>query len=270
MELTRLQKILYRLITAPGGVDEGLADAQALGPAGLAELIRGDDRLSARARLAIYANAYFYRLLDVCREDFPATAALLGDAHFHNLITGYLVDYPPTEPSIQYAGRYLTDFLRAHPLRANRPFIADLARLERTLSESFHAADATPLAAAALSALAPAEWPALELTLHPAVRILDLAWHVEEVVRAVEEGKTPEAPRPGPCKLLVWRRDSRVHYRQFEPGESAALTLAMNGTTFGAICAAVADESGAADPAPLIAQLLERWLSAGLLLRRAP
>jgi hypothetical protein len=270
MELARLQNILYRLITAPGGVDEGLAKEQALGLDGLAELIRGDDRLSARDRLAIYANAYFYRLLDVCREDFPATAAVLGDAHFHNLITGYLLDYPPTEPSIQYAGRYLADFLRGHPLRASRPFIADLATLERTLIESFHAADATPLAAAALSALVPEEWPALELALHPAVRILDLEWHVEVVVRAVEEGNPPEAPRPGPLKLLVWRHNSRVHYRELEPGEAAALALAANGTTFAAICTAVADESGAADPAPLITQLLGKWLSAGLLLRRAP
>ncbi len=268
MELARLQTILYRLITAPGGVDDGLAEERALGLDALAELIRGDDRLSARDRLAIYANAYFYRLLDVCREDFPATAAVLGDAHFHNLITGYLLDYPPTEPSIQYAGRYLADFLGGHPLRASRPFIADLARLERTLIESFHAADATPLAAAALSALAPAEWPALGLALHPAVRILDLEWHVEDVMRAVEEGKTPEAPTPGPLKLLVWRRNSRVHYRELEPGESAALTLAANGTTFAAICTAVAEESRAAEPAPLITQLLGKWLSAGLLLRR--
>jgi len=270
MELARLQSLLYRLITAPGGVDEGLADEHALGPEGLAGLIHSDDRLSSRDRLEIYANAYFYRLLDVCREDFPATVALLGDAHFHNLITGYLLDYPPTEPSIQYAGRYLADFLRGHPRRASRPFIADLAKLERTLLESFHAADATPLAAAALSALAPAEWPALELALHPAVRILNLEWHVEDVVRAVEEGKTPEAPPPGPLKLLVWRHNSRVLYRELEPGESAALTVAADGATFGAICAAVADESRAADPAPLIARLLGKWLRAGLLLRRAP
>ncbi|HXR24689.1 MAG TPA: hypothetical protein VN742_04960, partial [Candidatus Binataceae bacterium] len=83
-------------------------------------------------------------------------------------------------------------------------------------------------------------------------------------------GKTPEAPPPGPLKLLVWRHNSRVLYRELEPGESAALTVAADGATFGAICAAVADESRAADPAPLIARLLGKWLRAGLLLRRAP
>ena len=269
MELARLQNLLYRLITAPGGVDEGLVDTQALGPDGLAGVVRSDDRLSARDRLAIYADAYFYRLRDVCREDFPATVAVLGDAHFHNLITGYLLDYPPTEPSIQYAGRYLADFLRGHPLRASRPFIADLATLERTLVESFHAADALALEPAALNAITPAEWPGLGMALHPAVRILDLEWHVQDVVRAVEDGEEPEAPPPGPLKLVVWRRDTRVHYRELEPGESAALTLAADGTTFGAICAAVADESGVADPAPLITRLLGKWLSAGLLLRHA-
>lgn len=270
MELAHLQRILYRLITAPGGVGEGLANEPALGPAGLAELIRGDDRLSARERLAIYADAYFYRLLDVCREDFPATAAVLGDAHFHNLITGYLLDYPPTEPSIQYAGHFLADFLRGHPLGASRPFLADLARLERTLVEVFHAADARPLEAAALSAVDPAQWPGLAMALHPAVRVLDLGWHVEQVVRAAEAGAAPTAPPPGPVRLLVWRRNARVLYRELEPGEAGALARAANGTTFGAICEAVAEESRAADPAPLITRLLGKWLSAGLLIRREP
>jgi len=270
MELARLQTLLYRLITAPGGIAEGLANEQSLGPNSLEGLISGDDRLSARDRLEIYANAYFYRLLDVCREDFPATVAILGDAHFHNLITGYLIEYPPTEPSIQYAGRHLPDFLRGHPLRESRPFLADLALLERTLVEVFHAADAIPLEAAALSAIDPAQWPAMGMATHPASRVLDLEWHVEQVVRAVENGESPQAPPPGPLKLLVWRRNSRVLYRELKPGESVALTIARDGATFAAICEAVARESGAVDPAALITRLLGQWLSAGLLIRREP
>jgi hypothetical protein len=271
MELARLQDLLYRIITAPSGVAEGLANEQdVLGRDGLDGLICGDDQLSAQDHLEIYANAYFYRLLDVLREDFRATLTVLGDDQFHNLITGYLIDHPPTEPSIQHAGRYLPDFLRRHPLSESRPFLADLATLERTLLEVFHSANAIPLAAEELSAIEPAEWPAIGIATHPALCILDLDWHVEDLVRAIEEKQSRHVPACGPLKLLVWRFNSRVLYRELELSESAALKIAKSGTTFAAICDAVAQEAGAADPAPLISRLLGEWLSAGLLIRRAP
>jgi len=79
LPLKQLQSILYRLITAASGVAEGLAAEKRLVaeggmPAGgLDALVLGDDRLSAEDRVDIYANMYFYRLLDVLKEDFPAT-----------------------------------------------------------------------------------------------------------------------------------------------------------------------------------------------------
>src|SRR5712671_3628868 len=112
VNLRRLQEVLYRLIAAPGGVAEGLAHETALPAGGLPTLIAGDDRMTAVARVEIYANGYFYRLLDVLKEDFPATLRVLGDDNFHNLATGYLREYPPTEPSVMYCGRYLAAFLR--------------------------------------------------------------------------------------------------------------------------------------------------------------
>ena len=85
---------------------------------------------------------YFYRILDALKEDFPATLAVLGADNFHNLVTGYLLEYPPTEPSISYCGRHLADYLRDHPLRDGAPFVADLARLERAVVEVFQGPDA--------------------------------------------------------------------------------------------------------------------------------
>src|SRR5579863_5534234 len=124
--LKNLQSLLYRLITAVSGVAEGLASERDLGAGGIGAVVLGDDRLSAEARVDIYANMYFYRILDALKEDFPATLAVLGDDKFHNLVTGYILEYPPTEPSISYCGRFLADYLRDHPMRERAPFIADL------------------------------------------------------------------------------------------------------------------------------------------------
>jgi putative DNA-binding protein len=266
MELARLQSLLYRLITAPSGVEEGLSAEKALGVEGLAAIIRGDERLSTHERVAIYADAYFYRLLEVFKEDFPATLAVLGDTHFHNLITGYLIEYPPTEPSIMHAGRHLPDFMRGHPLTESLPFIADLATLERALVEIFHAADATPLTAADLSVIPSEQWPALAMRRHPASRLLKFGWHVEDIQRAVERQESWQAPAAAAVHILVSRRDGKIFYRALESDERAALRLVEKGASFAAICEAVAGDTGEHDAAARISGLLGRWLGEQILI----
>jgi hypothetical protein len=285
--LKQLQTQLYRLITAPEGVAAGLADERAreenmLGDLQnletLEDLIESDDRLSATERLEIYANAYFYRILDCLKEDFPATLAVLGADNFHNLVTGYLIEYPPTEPSISYAGRHLAEFLRHHPMRERWPFIGDLAELERTLIEVFHAAGAEPLNAETMRAVAPEDWPALAMRTHPALAIVDCEWRVDELLREVaavtgESDHIRGEPAHEAVGVLVWRRNSRVHYRALERTERAALELASAGASFAAICEAIAAVCGEHDPiAPveLINRLLARWIDEGLLVLANP
>jgi len=194
--LKKLESLLYRLITAPSGVAEGLAAERELGADGLDAIVRGDDRLSAQERVDIYANMYFYRILDALKEDFPATVAVLGGDSFHNVVTGYILEYPPTEPSLLYCGRYLAAYLRDHPLRDGASFVADLARLERAIFEVFHGPDAAALGPDSLRAIAPTDWPAIKLAVHPSAQILALDWRVSELPRAVEENRAWK-PRAG-------------------------------------------------------------------------
>lgn len=269
MELARLQSLLCRLITSPNGIAEGLANEDAATADGIERLIVGDRRLSAQERLGIYADAYFYRLLDVLREDYPATLAILGADNFHKLVTGYLLEYPPSEPSIFYAGQYLADFLTDYPSNESQPFLSELARLERTLLESFNSVDAVPLDGAAMAAIAPAQWPAIAMKTHPAARILDCEWRVEGVLRAVQADMPWAAPKRGPVTILIWRQKSQVFYREMESGEIGALKLAREGTTFAAMCEVIASESGKAEPLARINHLLSRWLAAGILVSSA-
>jgi hypothetical protein len=234
--------------------------------------VLGDDRLSAEERVDIYANMYFYRLLDALKEDFPATRKVLGDNGFHNLVTGYLLEHPPTEPSIFYCGRYLSSFLRDHPLSADRPYLADLAALERSTVEVFHGPDADTLDADAMRAIPPAEWPALKLALHPAVQILDVKWRVAGLLRAVEENREWVPAEAGIAKIIVSRRNRRVLYRELEPIEYRAMEAAGVGVTFAEICdviAADADNSnaGEVDSVATLNRLLARWLSDGIFVR---
>ena len=67
--LKQLQNLLYRLITAASGVAEGLESERGMPAGGLDAIVLGDERLSAEARVDIYANMYFYRIRDALKED---------------------------------------------------------------------------------------------------------------------------------------------------------------------------------------------------------
>lgn len=269
-DLNWVERLLYRLITAPSGVGEGLAHEKSLGDSGLARVIAGDNRLSAEERVDIYANMYFYRILDVLEEDFPATRAVLGSERFHNLVTGYLIEYPPAHFSISHAGDHLANFLCDHPLREEFPFLENLARLERALIDVFHAADARPLDAEQMRALAPEDWPALKLKLHPAHQILDLQWNVATILEAVEQGAPPSSPAGQDLSILVWRNRNRVYYRAIDAIERDLLAMISNGTTCADICDAIASNMDAGDAAAAINQRLESWLRDGILMRELP
>ena len=227
-------------------------------------MIRGDERLSELQRLNIYADAYFYRLLDCLKEDFPATAAVTGDA-FAGLVRAYLGEHSPTEPSIFYAGRHLAEFLSKHALQERWPFVAELARLERTLIEVFHGTDAPALAASEVRTIAPADWPALRLRVHPALRMLNCDWRVNDVLRAI--GTDWREPARGPVALLVWRQRTQVYYREVEVSERAGLEAAAKGEDFATVCEAVASRLNTDDPTAAINRMLTQWVADGLLVR---
>lgn len=274
MKLADLQSIIYRLITAPGGPNDAAGQEQALRDRGLDAVIAGNKRLSASERVGIYANAYFCRLHDILKEDFPCTYTILGDVNFHNLITGYLVEYPPSEPSVLDAGRdlplYLQTITRLPGLSLSQwPFLADLASLERACVEVFHGADADALEGASLRDLAPESWPSLKIRLHPAAQIVDAEWRIDRLMEAIKDGRSWEPPLREPAAILVWRKDWQVRYRALEAGECAGLRTAAAVSEFASICAALVNElqwkSEISDLAAIMNRMLTRWLGDGLL-----
>jgi hypothetical protein len=266
MNLKELQSLLYRRITDPERTNESLG-AERLPASGVLEaLVHGDERLSAAERIGIYADAYFHRLLECLGEDFPTTLAVLGTDNFAALVKEYLLEHPPTEPSILYAGLYLTDFLNDHPFAERWPFIADLARLERAILDVFHAADAPVLSLETLHVVPSEEWPALKLRSHPAVEIVHSEWRIADVLHTVEQGREWTDPELEEASVLVWRQNALVNYRNLEPVERDALVIVAKGASFAAVCEAVA--TGAEEPnrVTLIGRLMARWLADGIIM----
>jgi hypothetical protein len=267
--LAELQRRFFELVTGAESVARELA-ARGVPERDLAAVIAGDARASAVERLDVYANMYFFRILDVLRADYPKVAAAVGDAAFHDLATGYLQAHPSRHPSLRFVGAALPGFLTGHALAARWPWLAELAALEWARVDVFDRADADVLAREDLAAVAPEAFGALALAPVPAAALVPAAWLVEDTWRAIEAGGAAAAPAAAPDghALLVWRRGVTVHHRAVDALERRALELLLARTTFGQLCAVLAEALGSeADAARAGAELLGRWLADALLAR---
>ncbi|HET9480803.1 MAG TPA: DNA-binding domain-containing protein [Candidatus Polarisedimenticolia bacterium] len=290
LTLRLAQETFLALIAAPEGVARG-AEAMAregkLESADLGFLLHGDDGLGAVARLDIYADMYFYRLLDCLRQDFPKTAAVAGGARFHNLVTDYLLEHPSCYWSLRDVGARLPGFLAGHPLAREYPFLADLAGLEWARADVFDETDARPLSRRSIAGLDPSRLETLRLGLIPACRLLSLEWSVAPVWLAIEQGEAvrdgtevnsaapaccahePEPPAaidpPGraAARLRVWRRGFTVYHRSIPPDEAACLSALADGggLTLPDLCEVLLAAGEAGEQPPLrMAGLLGIWI----------
>ena len=263
--LDETQKLLWTLITAPEGAAAGLAALPPPAQAVARTLVRADARLSAIERVDIYADMYFYRIRDALKEDFATVAAVLGDAGFHNLITDYLLAYPPSHFSLRYAGEHLPAFLATHAAATQWPYVADLAELEWAILDAFDAPDAPAIDAAVLRGVPQEDWPSLRFTLTPSLRQLRLAWTVHETWQQAQRGEPLGAPLEDETLLQVWRQDLRVFHRRTEVVENAALTAVAQGAPFADVCDLIVARAGAAGGVERAAGLVAEWLRDGLL-----
>lgn len=265
--LAETQALFWKLITAPEGVAKGFEQLSSPQRERADSLVRDRPPLAAVERWDIYANMYFFRLRDCIQLDFAAVAGVVGGVAFHNLITDYLLAHPPSHFSLRYAGQHLPEFLDAHELSRQRPFLADLARLEYAIVDSFDAADTMPLRAEDLRGVPPQEWPGLRLTVAPAVRLLALSWPVADIWRDAKDGKDIAPIEATKTHMRVWRRDMRVFHKTIDGREAAALATLMSGGTFAQVCDAVATHD---DDAEAALALLQTWLAEQVLRDLSP
>src|ERR1700728_3123686 len=104
-----------------------------------ASFISPNARLSSFERLEIYNRQYWFRLITVVSEDFPALNALLGPKRFDALTLAYLAESPSTSWTLRDLGSALPAFLERHPELTRRPhrLAVDVARLEWAYVEAF-------------------------------------------------------------------------------------------------------------------------------------
>jgi hypothetical protein len=250
--LHEVQRLFWESVAVRPGRDS-------IAPA-LVRLVRGADDNDRKTRIRVYSDAYYLRLRDVLREDFPKVTALLGD-RFDEVVADYLETFPSEQPSVRHLGRALAEFLQS---REDIPeCLADLAELEWARVEVFDAPDAECATIDELATVPPDAWPALRFSTIPAIQTLRVQYPAHQLWSDSQSLEVPAAE----TTLRIWRKnDFLVLHAPMDERESAALHKLILGETFAAICETFADlpEMDAAREATA---LLARWIEDGIIAR---
>ncbi|MGV6847034.1 MAG: HvfC/BufC N-terminal domain-containing protein [Marinibacterium sp.] len=228
-----------------------LLDPAAAIPASL----RDHDNRPAGKRFDVYRNNVAVSLTQALHEAFPVVARLIGKDAMDTLAGLFLRAHPPSSPLMMQYGAALPDFIAGLPQLADLGYLPDVARLELALRRSYHAADAAPVDAGALAALAPDAMMRARLGLAPAVQMLQSPWPVLAIWRFNTE---PDAPKPlaGAQDVLITRPDFDPMPRDLPPGAAGFVTALAHGATIGGAYQTACASIPEFDPGPCLAQLL--------------
>ena len=223
------------------------------------------NKVSVDQRLAVYANAYGYRLIDALSENYPAVHTLLGDEAFYEMAYAYMSAYPSHHFSLRYFGHKLEGFLRDS--YGDEPVLAEMARFEWALRNGFDAKDLPLIILDELQKVPVDQWGDLQFDFHPSVARLDLEWNVPQLWSAIDEETEPMPPEKQeyPIPWLVWRNELLTYYRSLEVDEAWALDSAMNGGNFAGLCEGICEWIDIEHAPARVAGFLTQWIDDKLL-----
>ena len=168
-------------------------------------------RLGATARLKVYNDQYWMRLLESLGEDFPGLRRLLGPVRFERLCRDYLARCPSRSWTLRNLGERLPGFL-------SKGAAADMARFEWAKIVAFDAAELPRPDLAGADA-------SLRLALQPHLTLLKLSYEVDR------KSKNPRRKR---LFVAVHRQGGEtVYHKRLAPEEFAVLEALGRGLSLG-------------------------------------
>lgn len=251
--LSQIQRWMQAAIMHPGGVVDGIASLQAqeqlqVSSADVEQVLTRSLAMSAIDRLEIYGNAYYARLLECLREEFPVLRHALGEEAFDAFAVGYLQSYPSTTYTLTQLGSNFPAYLaETTPPDDEMPrhwvdFVVDLAQFELAVSEIFDGpgSEGQPLLdVQELLSLPQSKVLEVRLECVPSLRLIRLRCPVHRYYDTVRGEREAVPPGPEETHLALVRRHYVVHHYELSKTGYELLTLLARGESLGASLAGV-------------------------------
>jgi hypothetical protein len=245
--LDAIQRWMQTVIMNPHGVHAGVESDDArraidVGADAVEGVVTRSRSLTALERLDIYHRAYFARLVECLRDEFPVMLHALGEDAFGAFALDYLQRYPSQSYTLNHLGTRFPQYLaETRPVEDGDAFgwpdfLIALATLELTFGEVFDGpgVEGQPLLGVEQLQVLDAEtWLASKLIPVPCLRLLTLRFPVNKYYRAARKKKEPAVPRPRPTYLAVTRRKFIVRHYEFPRLQHVLLSAFVSGQTVG-------------------------------------
>ena len=189
--------------------------------------------LAPEQRIGIYSEMYFLRLQEGLVEDYPAVVKLAGPPAFGQLARAYLKKFPSRHYSLNVLGRKLPEFLDGPVRIPRRAMLADVARVENAISESFEAEVSVSLTPADLALIPPAAWESGRIRLTESLRLLELGHRANAIVSACRQEKPLPALGRAKTWVLVYRKEWTVWRMDITQSMHAVLAALKAGRPLG-------------------------------------
>lgn len=192
--------------------------------------------LSAEERLGVYANMYFWRLIDILAGHFEVLQETLGHDLFFNLSRAYLIAHPSGRPTLYELGAKFVEFTAVQEdiELENREFCVELARLEDAIDQIFHAQQSTTLDVEELVKIPAESWGEARFECVKALQLHAFDYPVNrywQVFQNTEEGDKPEIPEKESSWVAVVRRDYVVWRYNLNEAKYTLLKALQSGKT---------------------------------------
>ncbi|MEO8586017.1 MAG: DNA-binding domain-containing protein [Acidobacteriota bacterium] len=245
-ELARLERWMQAVIVHPGSVEDAVSAPSAtrhLKATGARHAILPSKTMEPLERLAVYQGMYPLRMRDALTADYPGLAAFLGHARFLDFVLAYVAAHPSRSYTFAHLGHRVPEFLRKTRRFAPRAFLADLARLERAISEVFEIDEEKARSAASPPRHVATDWASRRFAVSPTLRLLSFRYAVGPALDELKSGKRP-ATRPRASWTAVYRRRYSVYRVELGREEFLLLGALTKGRPLGAALREAARKTG--------------------------
>lgn len=224
-------------MTGAGSFIASVLDPQADVPQG----VQNPDGTAATKRFDVYRNNVAVGLSDALETAFPVVRKLVGDAFFRAMAGVYLRKHPPTSPLMMFYGDAMPGFLRRFAPAKTLPYLPDIAAMELAMRHAYHAADATPIDAQALAALAPDTLMGVRLVLAPATQVATSDYPIHAIYRA---NVVPDAPKlvMRPEAVLITRPGYDPAFHLIDSAAATCIRALAQGQTLGHAVSTAGDD----------------------------
>ncbi len=256
---------MQAVIVHPGTIEEAVRGRAATRQLPLREAERAilpSGTMAPLERLAVYQGMYPLRMHDALAADYPGLRAFLGHHLFEHFVADYVARHPSRSYTLNRLGDRVPEFARTwhHPKRA---FLADLARLELAITETFDA-DEDDGAPFAPPAHVDADWENRRFGIAPTLRLLSFRHAAGPALDALKSGRRA-SPRPKASWAAIHRRRYAVCRLNLTRGEFHLLSALAGGAPLGKALRLAARRAGRPLAPSAVRRAFRIWTSEGIL-----